>query len=91
MTNKTTEPGFQTGPITLETFENPKLCVVKHIIQYLYLTKDIRTGEEFFISIQKPHAAVARSTFSRWIKLALSNAGVDMSKYGPHSTTAART
>ena len=89
--HKTTRPGFHTAPIVLETFENPKLCVVKHIIQYLYLTKDKRTGEEFFISIQKPHAAVARSTFSRWIKLALSNAGVDMSKYGPHSTRAAST
>ena len=61
------------------------------ILQYLNITKDKRIGEEFFISIQKPHAAVARSTFSWWVKLALDNAGVDMNKYGPHSTRAAST
>ena len=78
-------------PITLHKFDNPKLCVVNHILQYLKITKDKRVGEDFFISFHKPHAAVARSTFSRWLKMALAKAGVDTNKYGPHSTRAAST
>ena len=89
--HKTTRPGFHTAPVTLFSFDNSKLCIVKHLDAYLKLTKDLRKGNDLFISTQKPHAAVTRNTFSRWIKTALSNAGVDTAVFSPHSTRSAST
>ncbi len=54
------------------------------------MSKYIRKGEDkLFISYQKPHNAVAKSTIQRWCKRVVS--GIDIERYGPHSIRAAST
>ena len=44
-----------------------------------------------FISYQTPHASVTTDTVGRWLRKVLENSGLDVSKYGAHSTRAAST
>lgn len=88
--HKTTKPGFHTEPAEiLEFTDNEKLCPVRHLKKYLTVTKPLRKGKQLFISYSKPHCAVGKQTFSRWIKAVLRSAGIDTKKYTAHSTRSA--
>ena len=68
------------------------LCVVKVLQLYLEFTENLRGNEtRLFISYQKPHKSVTRSTLGRWIKSVLTSAGINMSIFSPHSTRSAST
>ncbi|XP_068737227.1 uncharacterized protein [Montipora capricornis] len=54
-------------------------------------TKPLRSSSRLFISYQKPHASVTTDTAGRWLRKVLENSGLDVSKYGAHSTRAAST
>lgn len=70
--------------------ENPSICVVTTLKEYIRRTKNIRGNQrQLFISFNKPHRAVSRSTISRWIKTVLREAGIDVSIFKAHSTRAA--
>ena len=51
----------------------------------------MREGKELFISRIEPHNHISRDTLSRWIKMVLELAGVDVTKFSAHSTQAAST
>ena len=88
--HKQTKPGAHTEPAEIPAFtQNPKICLVSHLHAYLKQTEPLRKGQELLISFNKPHAPVARGTFSRWVKTMLAAAGVDTVHYGPHTTRAA--
>ena len=88
--HKQTKPGAHTEPAEISAFtQNPKICLVSHLHAYLQQTEPLRKGQELLISFKKPHAPVARGTFSRWVKTMLAAAGVDTVHYGPHTTRAA--
>ena len=42
-----------------------------------------------FISYNRPFKRVSRDTISRWVKLVLTDSGIDTSRFKPHSTRAA--
>lgn len=88
---KQSRPNNNKVSLYLKPFlENRNLCVVKTIEQYLERTKSIRGDEnKLFISFNKPHRAVTRSTISRWIKRVLQEAGIDTEIFKAHSTRAA--
>ena len=44
-----------------------------------------------FISYNRPFKRVIRDTISRWVKLVLTDSGIDTSRFKPHSTRAANT
>ena len=70
--------------------KKPALCVVKVLKEYIQRTKDLRGNEnQLFISFQRPHAAVSRSTISRWLKRVMEEAGLDIEVFSGHSTRAA--
>ena len=70
--------------------QNPSICVVKALKEYLKRTDPIRLNEtQLFLSFCKPHRAISRSTVSRWIKTILFEAGIDVTIFKPHSTRAA--
>ena len=48
---------------------------MSHLHAYLKQTEPLRKGQELLISFNKPHAPVARGTFSRWVKTMLAAAG----------------
>ena len=87
---KTTKPGFhQSSIVFLEYPSNRKICIVTTITHYLEMTKDLRTTDQLILSYKKPHKAVTTSTISRWCKVVLEKAGIDIEKYLSHSTRSA--
>ena len=44
-----------------------------------------------FISYNRPFKRVIKETISRWVKLVLTDSGIDTSRFKPHSTGAANT
>ena len=88
---KTTRPNHHVAEIVFPAYDkDERLCPVKYLIQYLKLTRDIRLSEKkLFISYISPHKAIGTGTISRWIKMVLSNSGIDLSIFSPHSTRAA--
>ena len=51
----------------------------------------MRKGKELFISYIEPHNHISRGTLSRWIKMVLELAGVDVTQFSAQSTQAAST
>ena len=77
--------------IRLKPFKDqPSLCIIKCLRAYIEATKELRKNEEqLLISIVKPHKPVTTQTISRWLKLVLQKAGIDVVKFKAHSTRAA--
>lgn len=89
---KTSKPGSHMNTIMFKSFkEEPKLCPVIYIKEYIKRTKRIRKSDQLFIQTTKPHNAIARATLRRWTKNTLTEAGVNMEIYKPHSTRSAST
>ena len=71
---------------------DPKLCVVACIKEYIKRTSSIRGQEaQLQLSWMKPHSSISQDTLSRWIKIVLCNAGVDMTLFKPNSARSAST
>lgn len=60
----------------------------KGISTELTLRKD---HSQLLFSYVKPLKSVSRVTVSRWVKLVLQSAGIDITKYSAHSSTATAT
>ena len=77
--------------ISLQAYhQNRKICVVTYIREYLKRTKNLRKGDQLFISY-KSFKPVSKETLSSWIKNVLKSSGIDTSIYKAHSTRAAST
>ncbi|KAK6169839.1 hypothetical protein SNE40_020817 [Patella caerulea] len=62
--------------------------------EYLNRTEIFRCekeNRELFLTTVKPYLPASKSTISRWIKTALSKAGIDVNIYSAHRTRAAST
>ena len=89
---KTSRPGKHFGKLELRAYHPDKrLRVVTFLEEYVRRTKPLRSSSRSFISYQKPHASVTTDTVGRWLRKVLENSGLDVSKYGVHSTRAAST
>ena len=90
---KHSRPGTHLKPISLKGFpRDRKLCVLTCLKAYLVATATLRHDTTaLFISSQKPHRPVSKDTVSRWIRGMLTDAGIDTTVYGTHSTRAAST
>lgn len=83
---KTSKPGKLQPSIVLQSYEmNVNICPVNVIKRYLEVTKDFRKSNNLFLSLESPHNAVTSQTISRWLKLLLSEAGIDTSIFKAHS------
>lgn len=80
---KQSRPGKHLSKVTFSSYPDEVICIVRQVKLYLDKTSEI--------SFHKPHRAVSTNTISRWIKTVLSDSGVDISVYKPHSTWAAST
>ncbi|KAJ8042575.1 hypothetical protein HOLleu_09356 [Holothuria leucospilota] len=82
--------GFE---VTLEAYpKDERLCVLKTLKAYIAETQSLRDEElALFISYKKPYHRVSKDTLSRWIKMVLTNAGINTSKFKAHSTSTAAT
>ena len=70
--------------------ENPSICIVKVLKEYIKRTQSLRGSErQLLISFHKPYGAVSRNTISRWIKTVMFESGIDIDVFKAHSTRAA--
>ena len=89
---KTTKPGFHQSPIVFSGCpSNRKICIVTTITHYLEITKNLRATDQLIISYKKLQKAVTTNTISRWCKVILGKAGIDIEKYSLLSTRLAST
>ena len=89
---KTTRPGKHIAPIEILPYPaDEKLCPVAYIREYIFQTQSLRQHQQLLVSYQKPHKAVSNATVSRWVKITLANAGMDMGTFSAHSSRSAST
>ena len=69
--------------------EDPSLCTMSTLAEYILRTEKLRSSSKLFISFIRPHKPVTTSTVGRWIKSVLSSAGIDTSVFKAHSVTGA--
>ena len=88
---KQSTPRNQKFSVYLHRYPSDRnICVMTAVEEYIRRTKVIRKDEkQLFISFCKPYHAVSKSTISRWLKLVLQEAGIDIELFKPHSTRAA--
>lgn len=89
---KSSRPGTSQPVLILPTFhERPEICPVVTLTCYLNITQNLRSDDNLFISIRRPHKSITSQTLSRWIKSTLNSCGIDVSIFTAHSTRHAAT
>ena len=88
---KHTTPKNRKLSLRLESYQScAPLCVVATLKEYVRRTERLRRDErKLFISFHKPHAAVSKTTISRWLKRVLEESGIDTHVFAAHSTRSA--
>ena len=89
---KQSRPSVKNPLVELSPFKDETLCAVTTLKEYLTRTQSLRGSEsQLFISYNRPFKRVSRDTISRWVKLVLTDSGIDTSRFKPHSTRTAST
>ncbi len=89
---KHSRPNFNIKPMVFRAFpEQPFLCPVKTIWDYLNIREDKTADTGLFITTTKPHRAATPDTIARWIKNTLALAGIDTGRFSAHSCRASAT
>ena len=87
---KRSRPGIKNPLVEHRAFKDETLCVVTTLKEHLTRTQSLRDSEsQLFISYNRPFKRVSRDTISCWVKLVLTDSGIDTSRFKPHSTRAA--
>ena len=77
---KQSRPGYHNTQLTFVPFEDSSLCVVT-------TCKSLRGNQsKLFISYVKPFKEVSRDTLTSWVRQAMAQAGLDVSKFSPNGT-----
>lgn len=83
-------PGFKVPKIVLPAYPRSNVCIVAHLIEYLQRTESVRDSiDELILTTRKPFHPASLNTMSRWIKLGLEKAGININVYGAGSTRSA--
>lgn len=91
---KSSAPGREQPILYLPFFiENKNICPATVLTDYIHVTKKLRDKNinNLILTIKKPHKTATAQTISRWIKLVLSESGVNTSIFSAHSTRHAST
>lgn len=88
---KQSRPSFHLAPIFLKKFvDNSELCIVTYLKEYIKKTSELRKSQtQLFISYHPPYKKVGKETLSRWVRIILAQAGIDISVFKTHSTRSA--
>lgn len=80
-------------PIKCEDYTiDERLCIVTLLQEYIRRTEPIRGhNSQLLLSYIKPFKPVSRDNVSWWVKTVMELAGIDTTKFKPHSTRAAST
>ena len=87
---KQTKPTKHMAPLCFQIYNNePKLCVVSHLTEYLKRTKSYRDTDKLFLTCIKPYRAASKDTISRWCKSIIKESGISIHSYTSHLSRAA--
>ena len=88
---KHTKPGRHSQDLKFKAYApDRRLCIYTYLHKYLAVTKPLRGDEtKLLINFNKPYQTVSRDTIRRWIKLVLSNSGIDTNVFSAYSTRSA--
>ena len=79
--------GTRLNVLELKAFPDCKrLCVVRTVKEYLRRTLSSRQDNQLLLSFVRPFGPVSRDTIARWTLKVMALAGIDVDKYGGHST-----
>ena len=88
----TSRPGKHLGRLEFRNFdEDKKSCVVKVLKEYVNRTLTRGNYTHLLLRYCKPFKPVCTDTIACWLKKVSENAGINITKYGAHSTRAAAT
>ena len=61
-------PERHIDPLEFYQYEDPKICFVHHLDQYISQTEHMRTDEskKLLLSYVRPHKPVSKDTVTRW-------------------------
>ena len=84
-------PGKPRENIIFKSYDqDTSVCVIRCLKRYIEVTASLRgEDKQLFISYQKPFHAVKSATLGNWIRHVMSQAGIDIFRYAPHSARAA--
>ncbi|XP_048003050.1 uncharacterized protein LOC125239479 [Leguminivora glycinivorella] len=91
---KTSAPGREQPLLNIPYFrENLSICPALTLKDYILVTQNKRAGNQgtLLLTYKAPHRAATSQTVGRWIRQVLAAAGVDVSRFGAHSTRHAST
>ena len=92
---KNSKKGKPAKPVKFKKHvQDDKLCPVACLEEYLNRTATFRAemgSLPLFLSVNKPHKPVTRSTITKWVLKMLDIAGIDTKKFQAHSLRAAST
>ncbi|XP_068689820.1 uncharacterized protein [Montipora foliosa] len=90
---KQTKPGKHVHELEFPAYPTDIcLCIVDVMKEYLERTKPLRGDiTSLFVTYVKPYKAASKDTISRWIKTTLKLAGIDMTRFKPHSIRSSST
>jgi integrase len=89
---KSTKINFHQEEIVVKAYPKDKrLCPVWYLKHYLERTNTYRESRKLFLITQKPFGPASKETIARWLRMGLSEAGIDMNIFTPHSTRSAST
>ena len=86
---KTSKPSKSLEVKVMSLPEDPSLCTLSTLAEYILPTEKLRSSSKLVISFIRPHKPVTTSTVGRWIKSVLSTAGIDTSVFKAHSVRGA--
>lgn len=86
---KTSTPGKHVSDIVLRNYPCKVLCPVECLKEYLKKSEVFRKSQRLFISYVKPYKSITRDTLSRWAKIVMREAGINMDVFKPHSVRSA--
>ena len=85
---KHSRPSFKEKSLVFRAFlQNPKLCPVSTLIQYL----DIRLSRSSDTTMVRSYKGPSSDTIGRWIKNTMQKAGISTGLFSPHSCRSATT
>ncbi len=90
---KQSRPGIHVHELAFKAYApDRRLCVITVLTEYIERTKETRCEiTQLLLTHRAPVRPASRDTIRRWIRDVMSNAGIDMTIFTPHSTRAAST
>ena len=85
-----TKPTKHLTPLCFQIYnEEPKLCVVTHLTEYLKITKSYKDTDKLFLNSIKPCRTASKDTISTWCKSIIKESGISIHSYTSVSSRAA--